>query len=480
MPVYNPPRTYLKKAVESIRRQKYANWELCIADDASTACWVRPYLNELTAGDARIKVTFLDTNRHIAGATNAALPLTCGEYLLFIDNDDVLFTPWALTAFVDALQDDRADLLYADNVMIDARDAVQSLAIKPDWEPEFLQSTCYVTHPLMVGRSLMDKLTMFRTECTGAQDIDLLNRATAFSPKVQHLRKFLYGWRMLPGSVTTSTDAKPDIVARSLRSHNDRLQQRQAIATSVWPPFFEQRRLGAFKLQFPPLNRWVESVGLVILGKFDGSAAREQRPRIVPYRISECIELHEADDFRSWTTALEEARRRITSEYVVMLDASIATTYTSAIDELLGYLLLDAQIGVVAGKILDHQHRIRCSSYVFGGELAMFGEGRPDGDFDGYWFKNRLAHNALAVPGCFLATRTELLQRYGLAFDVYGAYAAPDYCLRLREDGIRTVYNPWAVGWTVAPGRLPATSVGYEAFQRKYSYVFGNDPYYRT
>ena len=45
--------------------------------------------------------------------------LATGEYFLFMDNDDTLFTPWALTAFADALQEDRADLLYADNVIID-------------------------------------------------------------------------------------------------------------------------------------------------------------------------------------------------------------------------------------------------------------------------------------------------------------------------------------------------------------------------
>jgi GT2 family glycosyltransferase len=145
----------------------------------------------------------------------------------------------------------------------------------------------------------------------------------------------------------------------------------------------------------------------------------------------------------------------------------------------LGYLLLDSQIGVVAGKVLDHQHRLRCSSYKFQENLPMLGEGHRDADDDGYWFKNRLAHNTLAVPGCFLATRTRLIRDYGLVFDTYGAYAVPDYCLRLREDGFRTVYNPWAVGLSSEIHRSPAVGPGYEAFQRKYHHWFGNDPYYR-
>src|SRR5262245_3563468 len=40
MPTYNPPLEFLRQAVESLRNQLYENWELCIADDASTKAGV--------------------------------------------------------------------------------------------------------------------------------------------------------------------------------------------------------------------------------------------------------------------------------------------------------------------------------------------------------------------------------------------------------------------------------------------------------
>ena len=480
IPVYNPPQQYLHAVVESVRRQRYGRWQLCIADDASTAPHVRPYLERLQSAEPRAKVVFLAENQHIARATNAAMQVAEGDYLLFVDNDDVLFTPWALSALVESLQDDRSDLVYADNVMIDGRGAVQSFAMKPDWDTEFLQSTCYVTHPLMVRRMLMEKLGGFRHECTSAQDIDLLDRATLLDPKVRHIPKFLYGWRMLPGSVTTSTDAKPEIIARSLRAHNDQLQSRGAAAVSVWPSFFQKNHIGAFKLQFPSFDRRIDSLALVLLshGETLNSATDDRSRRIVSYPISDAIHLSTADS--ASCDALKDRLSRSMSEYVLFLDSSIDATYTSAVDELLGYLLLDPRIGIVAGKVLDDDHRIRASSYVFHAGLSMLGEGHRDADFCGYWYKSRLAHNTLAVPGRFFVTRTQLVADYGLSFDVFGDFAVPDLCLRLRDVGLRTVYNPWAVALSQGFDDATANVHGRELFARTYHRFFGKDPYYRS
>jgi O-antigen biosynthesis protein len=492
VPVYNPPIEFLLKAVESIKRQKYANWELCIADDASTDARIKPVLERLQSDEPRAKIVFLPNNQHIAGATNAAMRQASGEYLLFMDNDDVLFTPWALTAFIDALQDNRADMLYADNVMIDRRGAVQSLAQKPDWEIDFLFSTCYITHPLMIRKQFMKRLGEFRSECSGAQDIDVINRAAALSPNVKHVSKYLYGWRILPGSVTTSTDAKPTIIPRSIQSHNDSLGKRQAFAASTWPAFFEKRRIGAFKLQFSGLRSLVDSLALVVVnrGQDVKSDQFENLLRSVPYPLSDVFVL--TDEHPSQQShplpenichtirprQLLESLSRIHSDYVLFLDSSIDVTYPTAVDELLGYLLLDPKVGVVAGKVLEHEHRICCSSYVFLDHLRMFGQGRCDGEYDGYWYKNRLAHNVLAVPDRFFLTRTSLLAKYGLQYDKYGDYAVADFCLRLRDDAIRVVYNPWAVCLSPQLCLQPTGGRGYQAFRRQYSDLFGNDPYY--
>ena len=90
MPVYNPDLAHLSSAIDSVRAQIYDNWELCIADDASTDASVARTLKQYAAADPRIKVTFRERNGHIAACSNSALELATGEWVALLDQDDLL------------------------------------------------------------------------------------------------------------------------------------------------------------------------------------------------------------------------------------------------------------------------------------------------------------------------------------------------------------------------------------------------------
>ena len=79
MPVYNVEIKWLDKAIESIEKQNYKNWEICIADDCSTKQEVREHLSAMK--NSRIKIKLLEKNQGISGATNAAAALASGEYI---------------------------------------------------------------------------------------------------------------------------------------------------------------------------------------------------------------------------------------------------------------------------------------------------------------------------------------------------------------------------------------------------------------
>ena len=80
MPVYNPPLRFLHEAIQSIRQQLYPNWELCVADDASTHRKVKDALRNYAAQDPRIKCVCRTVNGHICAASNSALGLVSGEF----------------------------------------------------------------------------------------------------------------------------------------------------------------------------------------------------------------------------------------------------------------------------------------------------------------------------------------------------------------------------------------------------------------
>lgn len=89
MPVYNSER-YISEAIDSVCNQSYSNWELIIVDDGSTDSSPE-IIDEYAERDCRIKV-FHRSNEGVSAARNFALDNISGEYVTFIDSDDIYYT----------------------------------------------------------------------------------------------------------------------------------------------------------------------------------------------------------------------------------------------------------------------------------------------------------------------------------------------------------------------------------------------------
>lgn len=208
MPVYNVNISLLEKAVDSVSQQSYANWELCIADDASTDSEVASYLKEVSNRDDRIRFVRLSSNQGISAATNAAAKLASGDYYVLMDNDDEL-APSALFELYLTASTTQADIIYSDNDVISENGERLSVLHKPDWSPDLMLSQMYVGHLLAFTKELFELVGGFRTEFNGSQDYDLFLRMLAHSDNIEHISKVLYSWRAIPTSTACNADAKP-------------------------------------------------------------------------------------------------------------------------------------------------------------------------------------------------------------------------------------------------------------------------------
>ncbi|EAK8886453.1 glycosyltransferase, partial [Listeria monocytogenes] len=228
MPVYNVEEKWLRLCIDSILNQVYTNWELCMADDASTDPNVKKILTEYQQLDERIRVVFREQNGHISEATNSALAIATGEFVALLDNDDEL----AINAFYEVVkvlnENPELDLIYSDEDKIDMDGNRSDPAFKPDWSPDLLLGTNYISHLGVYRRSILEEIGGFRKGYEGSQDYDLVLRFTEKTTKerIKHIPKVLYYWRMLPTSTAVDQGSKGYAFEAGLRAVQDALVRR--------------------------------------------------------------------------------------------------------------------------------------------------------------------------------------------------------------------------------------------------------------
>ena len=193
-PVYNPPLWALEECIKSVLAQTETNWQWCIADDLSSDPAVRVRLQKLADSDNRVVVTLRESNGGIVHASNTALDSATAEFVALLDHDDSL-TPDALNKVLNAFSShEQVDYVYSDEDKVNAEGHYFDEFRKPDFSPERLRSQNYCCHLSAFRRSLLREVGGFREGFDGAQDWDLILRATEKARRVVHIPEVLYHW----------------------------------------------------------------------------------------------------------------------------------------------------------------------------------------------------------------------------------------------------------------------------------------------
>jgi GT2 family glycosyltransferase len=468
MPTYNTPEQFLRLAVESVLRQTYPHWELCVADDGSTAAHVRAVLEAYAAQDDRIKLAPPGRHGGISAATNAALALATGDYVALLDHDDEL-AEHALDRMARAVvADPAADMLYSDEDKIQPDGLRTTPFFKPDWSPEFFLGCMYTCHLGLYRTALVRELGGFRPAFDGAQDYDLVLRLTERTDRVVHVPDVLYHWRLLANSTASGVAAKPHAHAAGLRAVQEHLQRtgRPGLA-GVGPAAglnhvrFTVLGQPAVSILIPSLCQPGRAGGREPshLERCIGSIARLSRYRrfevlvLDRHRMPEAMERELArfgvrrvtyDDPFNWSRVNNLGARHATGDYLLFLNDDTEVIAPDWLEALLEFAQQPA-IGAVGAKLLFPD-----------GGLQHVGvtllDGKPGHPFygypaqhPGYFCRNQLPHNCTAVTGACLMTRAAVFREVGGFDESFPLnYNDVDYCLRVRGRGYRVVYTPHA------------------------------------
>lgn len=224
VPMYNTDAKCLKELVESVVNQTYDNFELCLSDGSDTLDEERKKVIDIIRDNKKIKYIKLEKNNGISNNTNAAIELASGEYIGFLDHDDLLSRD-CLFEVVKCINEKHPDFIYSDEDKIDENGRRFDPYFKPDYSPETLECNNYITHFSVVSKALLDKIGTLNPEFDGAQDFDFVLRVSENTFKIAHISKVLYHWRVTSNSTARVADSKPYAFEAGVRVIEEHLKR---------------------------------------------------------------------------------------------------------------------------------------------------------------------------------------------------------------------------------------------------------------
>lgn len=467
MPTYNTPEKLLCEVIDSVLDQTYPNWELCIADDASTKPHVRAVLQQYRQRDARIKLVYRGENGHISRASNSAIALATGEWIALLDHDDLL-APHALFCVADAIvRNPEARLIYSDEDKIDKAGRRFDPYFKCDWNRELFLSHNLITHLGVYQRALLDSLGGFRTEYDGAQDYDLALRFSAAirADQIVHIPHVLYHWRVMPGSTALSGDEKPYAMVAGERALNDFLDKegRGAKAELLGVGYRVHYAVPAAQPRVSIIIPTRNAAGLVgqcvesirslstysnyeIILVDNGSDDPQALAHFHQLAQSGAIRILRDDRPFNYSALNNNAVANSEAEVIALVNNDIVVITPNWLEEMVS-IAMQPGIGCVGAKLLYPDDTVQHGGVVLGlGGLAAHAHWRFPRSSPGYVARAMLAQSFSAVTAACLVVRKDHYKSVGGLDEtnLTVAYNDVDFCLKLRQIGLRNVWTPFA------------------------------------
>lgn len=108
VPCYNPDKALFNECIDSILNQDFTDFELIIVNDGSDEKYSE-YIKMIAEKDKRI-VLITQKNKGVSAARNLALDIAKGEYISFVDDDDIVL-PYYLSEAYNIAKKNKSDFV---------------------------------------------------------------------------------------------------------------------------------------------------------------------------------------------------------------------------------------------------------------------------------------------------------------------------------------------------------------------------------
>ncbi len=469
IPTWNTDELFLRKCLDSILAQSYPFWEVCIVDNGSSRVITKQVLQEYEIRDKRFHITYLDENTGISRASNIAIQNSLFDYIALLDHDDTIDQDALFEISKVIVEKKDADIIYSDEDKIEEKRPRTNPYFKPDWSPELLLSTMYVSHLTVYRKEQVIKAGMFRSEYDGTQDYDLMLRVSEIAGGIYHIPKILYHWRKSSNSSANTIDAKSYAVQLQQRALQDALNRRGLIGQVLPTRFAGNWRVKLERVGDPKVSILVTSTGKSksIHGQMGSLLLNclnsiQQKSN---YQNFEIIVLHEGNMHEGVEMQLKEQKNiRIKifgtdelnnsekinygvessqGEYLFLMDESVEILSGDWIENLLGYAQLKGA-GAVGGKLLRENDVFDSERHhwIFGAS-GYTPQNFAESSIFGHGLINVLNHNQLVISGaCMMVGKSIFMGMKGWDRQFSNCYNHIDFSLRLTHAGYRNIVCP--------------------------------------
>ncbi len=494
VPVYRPPLWALRACVDSVLSQTLNDFELRVCDDAGGDPRVTELL-ESYAGDPRVVVMCAAANGGISAATNLALEGARGDYVAFLDHDDVL-SPKALEEMARALTaNELADVAYSDSDKVGPDGTRYSPSFKPEWSPEYLLSNMYLGHLLVIRRSLVEQVGGLRSTYDGSQDYDLALRCTELARGVVHVPQVLYHWRVSSVSAAANPLAKPWAYEAGRQALEDALSRRSRPAHVSMPA----RMPGRYSIRPRPVGTPV-TLGLIATGRLVSDVLLRSSMKAlenaagVPCELVVALRAGRDSGFEaggarvvtpgstSWGAAANLIMQAARTDRVALVDPTCVPLERGWMTSLVEQVDRPG-VGAAGARLLEGR-KVRHAGLVLGLEglagnvLRGLPSSRP-----GYLSLASALRDVTAVSGeCMMTTRRLVEEVGGFDEELPLGLCEVAYCLELARRGLRVVFDPAAELRVLRPAaRAPVDPAARRAFAERFATELAEgDPFYSS
>lgn len=508
VPVYNVSMKMLKECIMSVVNQTYDNWELCLADDASTMPEVKKCLKSFE-NNPKIKIKYRDKNGHISRSTNSAIEMATGEYVAFMDCDDVLAVN-ALYEVVKLLNKDKTlDFIYSDEDKLseDGKHRHQP-HFKPDWSPDTMMSLMYTCHLGVYRKKIGDEIGWLRTGFEGAQDYDFTLRFTEKTKNIGHIPKILYHWRERKESTAINPEAKGYIVEAAKKAKTEALERRGYEAELEWVSNIYQFRVNykavgnpkvsiviPSKDNFEVYKRCIDTLTgktlyknyeIITVDNGSSDTNRQKYEKYIKEKGQKYIYMPMEFNFSKMCNIGVE---NSDGELILLLNDDMEIISGEWMERMVGHAMLP-YIGAVGAKLLYSNSTLIQHTGVFsfdsGPSHALC---RYDDNTIFNFCRNKIEYNYSAVTAaCLMVTRRKYLEAGGLDESFAVAYNDVKFCFDLLDKGYYNVVRADAVLYhheSLSRGSDVLDKAKYERLVKErhrlytaYPDLQGKDPFY--